>query len=171
MSDLAARHKVTIHAGSVVEREGNNHYNTTLVFGPTGEEIARYRKMHLFDVDIAGGISYRESDTISRGEEVVTYKVGETTVGCAICYDIRFPELFRKLRDNGSDVIVLPAAFTLMTGKDHWEILQEHAQSKRRRIFSPWVRSDPIRMAKNGAGATPWSSIPGDTSLHNAPIA
>ncbi|MDF2813622.1 MAG: carbon-nitrogen hydrolase family protein [Microvirga sp.] len=123
MSDLAARHKVTIHAGSVVERDGNNHYNTTLVFGPTGKEIARYRKMHLFDVDIAGGISYRESDTISRGEEVVTYKVGGTTVGCAICYDIRFPELFRKLRDKGSDVIVLPAAFTLMTGKDHWEVL------------------------------------------------
>ncbi|MCB8819804.1 carbon-nitrogen hydrolase family protein [Microvirga rosea] len=123
MSDLAARHKVTIHAGSVVERHGNNHYNTTVVFGPTGKEIARYRKIHLFDVDIPGGTSYRESDTISRGEEVVTYKVGDVTVGCAICYDIRFPELFRKLRDAGSDVIVLPAAFTLMTGKDHWETL------------------------------------------------
>ena len=123
MSGLAAKHRVTIHAGSVVEREGNNHYNTTLVFGPNGAEIARYRKIHLFDVDIPGGTSYRESDTISRGQDVVTYKVGDVTVGCAICYDIRFPELFRKLRDAGSDVIVLPAAFTLMTGKDHWETL------------------------------------------------
>lgn len=123
MSDLAAKHKVTIHAGSVVERHGNNHYNTTVVFGPEGKEIARYRKIHLFDVDIPGGTSYRESDTISRGEDMVTYKVGDVTVGCAICYDIRFPELFRKLRDAGSDVIVLPAAFTLMTGKDHWETL------------------------------------------------
>ncbi|TKT74576.1 carbon-nitrogen hydrolase family protein [Aquamicrobium sp. LC103] len=123
MSGLAARHGVTIHAGSVVEKEGNAHYNTTVVFGPDGKELARYRKMHLFDIDAPGGTSYRESDTISRGEEIVTYKVGDTTVGCAICYDIRFPELFRKLRDAGADVIVLPAAFTLMTGKDHWEVL------------------------------------------------
>ncbi len=123
MSGLASKHGVTIHAGSIVEREGNNHYNTTLVFDPKGKEIARYRKIHLFDVDIPGGTSYRESDTISRGEDVVTYKVGDKTVGCAICYDIRFPELFRKLRDEGADVIVLPAAFTLMTGKDHWETL------------------------------------------------
>ncbi|MFC4171927.1 carbon-nitrogen hydrolase family protein [Microvirga sp. GCM10011540] len=123
MAELSAKYRVTIHAGSVVERVGNNHYNTTVVFGPEGKEIARYRKIHLFDVDIPGGTSYRESDTISRGEDVVTYKVGDVTVGCAICYDIRFPELFRKLRDAGSDVIVLPAAFTLMTGKDHWETL------------------------------------------------
>ncbi|MGO4705579.1 carbon-nitrogen hydrolase family protein [Microvirga sp. 2MCAF38] len=123
MSELAAKHGVTIHAGSVVERAGNSHYNTTLVFDPKGKEIAKYRKIHLFDVDTPGGVSYRESDTISRGEDVVTYKVGDVTVGCAICYDIRFPELFRKLRDAGADVIVLPAAFTLMTGKDHWEVL------------------------------------------------
>lgn len=123
MSGLAKLHKVTIHAGSMVERAGNAHYNATVVFGPTGEQIAKYRKIHLFDIDAPGGVSYRESDTISRGEEVVTYKVGEVTVGCAICYDIRFPELFRKLRDKGAEVIVLPAAFTLMTGKDHWETL------------------------------------------------
>ena len=123
MSALAARHKVTLHAGSLVERVGNAHYNTTVVFDFDGNEIAKYRKVHLFDVDTPGGVSYRESDTINRGEEIVTYKVGEVTVGCAICYDIRFPELFRKLRDKGADVIVLPAAFTLMTGKDHWEVL------------------------------------------------
>ena len=123
MSGLAKRHKVTIHAGSMVERGGNAHYNATVVFGPSGEQLAKYRKIHLFDVDTPGGVSYRESDTISRGEEVVTYKLGDVTVGCAICYDIRFPELFRKLRDKGADVIVLPAAFTLMTGKDHWETL------------------------------------------------
>lgn len=123
MSGLAKKLKVTIHAGSVVERSGNNYYNTTIVFGPDGSEIARYRKIHLFDVDTPNGISYRESDSVARGEEVVTYKVGNATVGCAICYDIRFPELFRALRDRGADLIVLPAAFTLMTGKDHWEVL------------------------------------------------
>ncbi|MFD1880198.1 carbon-nitrogen hydrolase family protein [Paracoccus pacificus] len=120
---LAKELGVTIHAGSIVEKSGNAHYNTTVVFGPDGAQIARYRKMHLFDIDAPGGTSYRESDTISRGEEVVTYKVGDTNVGCAICYDVRFPELFRALRDKGAEVIVLPAAFTLMTGKDHWEVL------------------------------------------------
>ena len=123
MSDLARRLEVTIHAGSIVEKDGNSFYNTTYVFGPDGKEIARYRKIHLFDVDVPGGLSYRESDMVGRGEEVVTYKVGDRTVGCSICYDLRFPELFRALRDKGAEVIVLPAAFTLMTGKDHWEVL------------------------------------------------
>jgi predicted amidohydrolase len=123
MAALAKELGVTLHAGSMVEKSGNNHFNTSIVFGPNGQEIAKYRKIHLFDVDTPGGVSYRESDTISRGEDIVTYKVGDTTVGCAICYDIRFPELFRALRDRGAEVIVLPAAFTLMTGKDHWEVL------------------------------------------------
>lgn len=123
MGALAKELGVTLHCGSMVEKSGNNHFNASVVFGPEGKEIARYRKIHLFDIDTPGGVSYRESDTISRGEDVVTYKVGDVTVGCAICYDIRFPELFRALRDKGADVIVLPAAFTLMTGKDHWELL------------------------------------------------
>jgi len=123
MSSLAKELKVTLHSGSMVERVGNAHYNTTVVFNPEGKEIARYRKIHLFDVDVPGGLIYRESDSVSRGQDVVTYKVGDTTVGCAICYDIRFPELFQALRDKGAEVIVLPAAFTLMTGKDHWELL------------------------------------------------
>lgn len=123
MSRLAKEHRVTIHAGSVVERDGNRFYNTTLVFGPDGQELVRYRKIHLFDVDVPGGIRYRESETIARGEDVVTYTVDDFTVGCSICYDLRFPEMFRKLRDMGADAIALPAAFTLQTGKDHWEVL------------------------------------------------
>jgi len=123
MSSLAAELRTTIHAGSIVEKSGNTYYNTTLVFGPDGGEIARYRKIHLFDIDAPGGGSYRESDTISRGSDIATYQVGDVTVGCSICYDVRFPELFRQLRDKGAEVIVLPAAFTLMTGKDHWELL------------------------------------------------
>jgi nitrilase len=123
MSSLAAKHKVSIHAGSVVEKSGNQFYNTTIVFGPDGKDKAKYRKIHLFDVVVPGGMRYGESETVARGEEIVTYKVGDVTVGCAICYDLRFPELFRKLRDAGADIIALPAAFTLQTGKDHWEVL------------------------------------------------
>jgi predicted amidohydrolase len=123
MAGLAARHQVTIHAGSVVEKHGNQYYNTTVVFGPDGTEIARYRKIHLFDVVVPGGMVYRESATVARGEDIITYRVGDLTIGCAICYDLRFPEMFRKLRDAGADVIALPAAFTAQTGKDHWEPL------------------------------------------------
>lgn len=123
MARMARRHGYTLHGGSIVEKHGNAFHNTTVVFDPEGQEIARYRKIHLFDVDVPGGASHRESETIARGSDIVTYKVKDKTVGCSICYDIRFPELFRALRDKGAEVIVLPAAFTLMTGKDHWEVL------------------------------------------------
>lgn len=123
MREMAIEHGVTVHGGSIVEKAGNAHYNTTLVFDPSGNLIAKYRKIHLFDVDVPGSVSHRESETITAGDEVVTYKVGDVTLGCTICYDLRFPELFRALRDKGADIIVLPAAFTLMTGKDHWEVL------------------------------------------------
>ncbi|MGF6178872.1 carbon-nitrogen hydrolase family protein [Ensifer sp. 4252] len=123
LSQLADRHAITLHAGSIVEKDGSNFYNTTLVFGPDGRQITRYRKMHLFDVDTPNGTSYRESDYVARGNDLVTYGIGDAVVGCAICYDLRFPELFRALRDRGADVIVLPAAFTEATGRDHWEVL------------------------------------------------
>jgi deaminated glutathione amidase len=123
LSALARELGVAIHAGSICEKQGNSFFNTTIVFGPDGADIARYRKIHLFDVDVPGGASYRESDSVARGDAITTYKVGDVTVGCGICYDLRFPEMFRALRDKGADLIVLPAAFTLLTGKDHWEVL------------------------------------------------
>ena len=124
MAALAQRLKITLHAGSLVEKAPDGKlYNATAVFGPNGQEIAHYRKIHLFDVDIPGGVRYRESDLVGHGEQVVTYRVGDVTVGAAICYDMRFPELWRVLRDRGAQVIVIPAAFTLATGKDHWEVL------------------------------------------------
>lgn len=123
LSELARRHGVALHAGSLVEPRHERFYNTTLVFDASGAEIARYSKIHLFDVDSPDGTAHRESDFVTGGRDVVTYKIGALTIGCAICYDIRFPELFRKLRDQGADIIMVPAAFTLATGKDHWEVL------------------------------------------------
>lgn len=125
LAEQARQHGVWLHAGSVIERvEGQDRFfNTTLVFDPRGEVVARYRKIHLFDVDIEGQPSFRESDTIAPGEDVVTFDMAGTTVGLAICYDLRFPELFRKMALAGAEIIMLPAAFTLMTGKDHWEPL------------------------------------------------
>lgn len=123
MASLARTLGVVLHAGSMVEREGDRCHNTTAVFGRDGAPLARYRKIHLFDVVVPGGVSYLESETVARGSEIVTYRAGDWTAGCSICYDLRFPEMFRRLRDAGADVVVMPAAFTRETGKDHWEVL------------------------------------------------
>ena len=115
--------KVHIHIGSYLERAGDHIYNTGVVFDPTGEVIAKYRKIHLFDVVVPGGIEYLESKIITPGNEAVTFRIGDIKFGMSTCYDLRFPELFRRLADNGVQVILLPAAFTLQTGRDHWELL------------------------------------------------
>jgi predicted amidohydrolase len=123
--ELAAKHRVFIHAGSLMERiEGDERiHNTTVVFDRKGDEIARYRKIHLFDVTTPDGLAYRESATVKAGDLVVTYDCEGVTVGCTICYDLRFPALFQALADKGAEIITVPAAFTLQTGKDHWEVL------------------------------------------------
>ena len=121
----AIRHKIFVHAGSIMERiEGEERiHNTSVVFNREGEEIARYRKIHLFDVTTPDGASYKESQAVKAGNEVVTYDCEGVTIGCSICYDLRFPDLFQALAEKGAQVIALPAAFTLQTGKDHWEVL------------------------------------------------
>jgi predicted amidohydrolase len=123
--EMARKHRVFIHAGSIMERiEGDERiHNTSVVFNRQGEEIARYRKIHLFDVTTPDGASYRESATVKAGDKVVTYDCEGVTIGCSICYDLRFPDLFQALAEKGAQIIALPAAFTLQTGKDHWEVL------------------------------------------------
>ena len=128
LQQLAKQYNVTIHGGSIFEKNKDSHYNSTVVFNGQGEEIAKYSKIHLFDVNIppsenSKGMTYMESDKVTPGHDIVTYDCGGITVGCAICYDIRFPEMFIKLRQAGADVIILPAAFTRTTGQAHWEIL------------------------------------------------
>ena len=125
LADRARRHRVWLHGGSVQEaRAGDPRlFNTTVVFSPDGDLVAKYSKIHMFDVVLDGVASYEESATISPGDEIVTFDMDGLSVGLAICYDLRFPELFRILALRGADLIVLPAAFTMTTGKDHWEIL------------------------------------------------
>jgi nitrilase len=123
--DLARRHRIHLHAGSVYERivgETRLH-NATIVFDREGKEVARYRKIHLFDITTPDGTPYLESATIKPGRDIVTYDCEGLTVGCTICYDLRFPELFQELMARGAKLIALPASFTLQTGKDHWEVL------------------------------------------------
>ncbi|MSP68051.1 MAG: carbon-nitrogen hydrolase family protein [Alphaproteobacteria bacterium] len=123
LRSLAAEHRVFVHGGSMFEREGERLYNTTVAFDRGGKEIARYRKIHLFDVTVPGGREYKESAAVGRGDEIVTYEAEGARIGCTICYDIRFPELYVQLMKAGTEVIMIPAAFTLQTGKDHWEVL------------------------------------------------
>lgn len=123
LRDLARSHGLHVHGGSIGERCGDKIANTALVFAPDGSEIARYRKLHLFDVVTPNGEGYRESDTYVAGDSVVTARVGPLTTGLAICYDLRFPELFTRLRREGAELILLPAAFTAETGEAHWETL------------------------------------------------
>jgi nitrilase len=120
---LAMHNQIYVHGGSIGERDGDILYNTTLVFSPEGRELARYRKIHLFDITTPDGQGYRESATYGAGDAVVTCDIGELRLGLTICYDIRFPELYLALRRQHVDLIMVPAAFTLQTGKDHWEVL------------------------------------------------
>jgi len=124
-SEFAARHKVWIHAGSMVERipSESRVHNTTVVFDRSGQEVARYRKIHMFDIIAPDGTAYQESATVKPGDAVMTYDLEGFRIGGAICFDLRFSAIFEQLMAAGVDVIVLPSAFTLQTGKDHWEVL------------------------------------------------
>lgn len=122
---LCREHGVTIVAGGMPERstELARPFNTCAVFAPDGSIAARYRKVHLFDVDLADGSRYRESASTTAGDGPVLAAVEGVGVGLSVCYDLRFPELYRALSALGAEVLVVPAAFTLMTGKDHWHVL------------------------------------------------
>jgi predicted amidohydrolase len=120
---VAVAHKIHVHGGSIAELAGEKLFNTTVVFSPDGAELARYRKIHLFDITTPDGQGYRESAVFGGGDQVVCCEIGGLRVGLAICYDLRFAELFLALRRQGAELIILPAAFTLQTGKDHWEVL------------------------------------------------
>jgi predicted amidohydrolase len=117
---------IWVHAGSFHEtgQDAEHTYNTTLIFDPSGSLTASYRKIHLYDVEIAGRVSYQESRTVAPGSEAVVAEIGGVRTGLSICYDLRFPELYRRLAVEGdARVLVVPAAFMMHTGRDHWEVL------------------------------------------------
>ncbi|MGH7843969.1 MAG: carbon-nitrogen hydrolase family protein [Candidatus Binatia bacterium] len=125
MKELAEKLGIYLLAGSLLEEIPGSRkaYNTSLLFGPKGDVLASYRKIHLFDVDLTDGVSTRESDTREFGDAVVVAKTELCPMGLTICYDLRFPELYRALVHQGAQLIFVPAAFTAYTGKAHWEPL------------------------------------------------
>jgi deaminated glutathione amidase len=123
--------ELAIHllAGSIAERPAGaepggawKSHNTSVLIGPDGADLGVYRKIHMFDVDV-GGVAYRESENEDPGEEVVTAPVGDLIAGLTVCYDLRFPELYRILALHGARILTVPSAFTAVTGRDHWEVL------------------------------------------------
>jgi len=123
--ECATRHGVWVLGGGMPEKSDDpaRPYNASVLVDPRGELAALYRKVHLFDVSLADGTAARESAATSAGAQPVTAEVEGVRVGLSVCYDVRFPELYRRLVDEGARIVTVPAAFTLTTGKDHWHVL------------------------------------------------
>ena len=123
LSAAARENGVYLVGGSMPERDGEQLYNTCFVFAPDGNQIARHRKTHLFDVDVKGGQYFKESDTFSAGKDVTVFDTEFGRMGLCICFDMRFPELARLYAMEGAKLIFVPAAFNMTTGPLHWELM------------------------------------------------
>ena len=122
MSRWARENGVILVGGSVPERVGDKLYNTCFIFDKDGKQIARHRKIHLFDVDIEGGIRFKESNNFAPGEDITVFDTEYGRMGVLICFDMRFPELVRAMANRGAELIFCPAQFNMTTGPKHWEL-------------------------------------------------
>jgi predicted amidohydrolase len=137
---LAADLQIVLVGGSFLEHasDAGKSYNTSLLISADGTILARYRKIHLFDVDLPGEVSVRESATRAPGRDVVTAATALGTIGLSICYDLRFPELYRRLAADGATILVVPSAFTFYTGAAHWEpLLRARAIENQAYVIAP----------------------------------
>lgn len=124
LRDLARELSIVLHVGSLAVRlSGDRVANRAFVIAPSGDVLATYDKLHMFDVDLGDGEAYRESSLYEAGDHAVVADVGMAKVGVSICYDVRFPQLYRALAREGAEVLAVPAAFTRTTGRAHWEVL------------------------------------------------
>jgi deaminated glutathione amidase len=125
IGSAAREHAVHVVAGGMPEasEDPQKPYNSSVLIDPRGLPVAAYRKVHLFDVDLPDGTSLRESDATTPGHEAVVARVRDVPLGMSVCYDLRFPELYRALERRGARIVTVPSAFTLTTGKDHWHVL------------------------------------------------
>ena len=179
--DFCASRKVWCLAGSIAERvreesrdrsAGSRFYNTSALISPDGTIAATYRKLHLFDVDIPDGARYRESEQVAPGGEqppVVELSGLGVRLGLSVCYDLRFPELYRRLADQNADVIAVPAAFTAYTGRAHWEVLlRARAVENQAYVFAPAQagRIGPPQENRHAYGhaliVDPWGEVVAD---------
>lgn len=141
LQQTAREFGIYLLGGSYPMPAGNNkNYNRSILFGPKGKQLALYDKIHLFDVDLPGGESYKESDYVKPGKYQTSVHSSNTigTIGLTVCYDLRFPELYRKIMEEKADVLTVPSAFTETTGKDHWTtLLRARAIENTVYVFAP----------------------------------
>ncbi|MEM7454069.1 MAG: carbon-nitrogen hydrolase family protein [Planctomycetota bacterium] len=178
---LANELKIHLLIGSVAEQRTIPHsdsnevhvdeekcFNTSVLFGPSGNRLAAYRKIHLFDVDVPGGISVKESDSIVPGSEIVVAEAEPASIGMSICYDLRFGELYRALVEKGAQILSVPSAFTLTTGKDHWHaLLRARAIENQCWVIAPaqWGTHDKDGIRKSYGHSLivdPWGAVVAD---------
>ncbi|TMW63156.1 hypothetical protein Poli38472_002097 [Pythium oligandrum] len=156
LSQLAKQHAIYLIGGSIPEKDNGKVYNTSVIFSPEGEILAKHRKVHLFDIDVPGRITFKESDTLSAGNTVTVVDTPYCKIGVAICYDIRFPELSMLMKNQGAKVIVFPGAFNLTTGPAHWELLQR-ARAVDNQLYV--AAASPARGPEGGYQAWGHSSV------------
>ena len=163
MSRLAGDLGIYLIGGSIPEIEDGKVYNTSFSFDPKGGMIGRFRKVHLFDVDIEGGIRFKESDTLTPGDEMLVLDTGFGKIGVAICFDVRFPEWFRKMTLAGARLVVLPAAFNLTTGPAHWDLLMRARALDNQIYVAANARAGdsdgPYHSFGNSCIASPWGDF------------
>lgn len=123
LSNIAKENNIYLVAGSIPEIDNNKIYNTSYVFNRFGEKIGKHRKVHLFDIDIKGKQTFKESDTLSAGDKVTFFDTEFGKIGLCICYDFRFPELARLMVNKGAKAIIVPASFNMTTGPAHWHVM------------------------------------------------
>jgi predicted amidohydrolase len=164
---LADELGVHLLLGSFNERatDPERCFNSSVLFGPDGERLAVYRKIHLFDVDVPGGVTFRESETVVAGDEVVVAPTPLARFGLSICYDLRFGELYRTLVERGAEALTVPSAFTATTGKAHWEpLLRARAIECQAYVLAPaqWGRHDDGGLRESHGQAMivgPWGDV------------
>jgi predicted amidohydrolase len=146
VAEQCRQHRVWMVAGSFAEaNHGQRCWNCSTLYSPAGQRVAEYRKIHLFDIDVPGAQA-RESDSVTPGEHFVTHDLApDLRLGMTVCYDLRFPELYRRLTLMGSRIITVPAAFTERTGRDHWEVL----------LRARAIENQVFILAPNQYGTTP----------------
>jgi predicted amidohydrolase len=164
---LAREHGIFLLLGSYNERaaDARRCHNASVLFSPRGEILAVYRKIHLFDADVPGGVRFQESQTVVPGEEIVVAETPLGRLGLSICYDLRFGELYRALRRRGADCLLVPSAFTLTTGRDHWEpLLRARAIETQCYVLAPaqWGQHDDAGLKESYGHALivdPWGLV------------
>ena len=163
LSDLAKNNDVYLIGGSISELDDGKVYNTSYSFDRQGNIIGKHRKVHLFDIDVEGGIRFMESDTLTAGDKTTVIETEYGKIGVAICYDVRFPELSRNMALAGAKLIVLPAAFNMTTGPAHWDLTMRARALDNQVYFaacSPARDEDGVYVAYgNSCIASPWGEF------------